>query len=255
MRRIDVPRSIFRQTLDSFGGAILRGDLPPGALPIEVELAAQFGVGRNLLREVVKALAAKGLIGLRPGMGTWVAPRADWNLLDPDVLRWMAEGDDRLEIAFNLAEFRLIVEPPAAELAALRATAAERDAIMAAAHALDDGLTQPSVIAERDLVFHGAILTAAGNPLLASIGQRLRDMMAAQIRTTTDHAGAFERGLPLHRALARAIAEGAAVQAEALSHSLVMMPYLDLAERLAVAPGQRLKQDQADRAKRPVAAI
>ena len=55
-------------------------------IPIEAELCRQYGASRPVLREAVKMLTAKGLLGARPRRGTWVQPEDKWNLLDPDVL-------------------------------------------------------------------------------------------------------------------------------------------------------------------------
>ena len=63
--------------------------------------------------------------------------------------------------------------------------------------------------------------------------------MQLQVTTTTDHPGAFERGLPLHRELTQAIARGEATRAEEVSRRLVSMPYQDLAGRLRL-PGARM---------------
>jgi DNA-binding FadR family transcriptional regulator len=142
--------------------------------------------------------------------------------------------------SFDLVEFRLIIEPRAAHLAALRATAAERAHITAAYEAYAECLTQPELIVDRDLVFHQAIHTASHNTLLASIGWRLGTMMRRQVLTTTDYPGAFERGLPLHKELAEAIAARDAAWAEAVAIRLVAMPYEDLAGRLDVPAAQRL---------------
>jgi DNA-binding FadR family transcriptional regulator len=137
-------------------------------------------------------------------------------------------------------EFRLIIEPRAAHLAALRATEAERAHITASYQAYEECLTRPELIVDRDLVFHQAIHTASHNTLLASIGWRLGTMMRRQVLTTTDYPGAFERGLPLHKELAEAIADRDARWAEEVAIRLVVMPYEDLAGRLQVPAAQRL---------------
>src|SRR5258707_14934274 len=55
-------------------------------IPIEAELCRQYDASRPVLREAVKMLTAKGLLGARPRRGTWIQPEDKWNLLDPDVL-------------------------------------------------------------------------------------------------------------------------------------------------------------------------
>ncbi len=55
---------------------ILSPGLQPGdRLPSERELGEQFGVSRTVIREAVRALAAKGVINVRTGSGLRVAAR------------------------------------------------------------------------------------------------------------------------------------------------------------------------------------
>ena len=233
-------RNLYAQVVHELGQRIAAGEFPQGAaLPIESELAAQLGVSRNLLREAVKALASKRLVEVRPRSGTRVRPRGDWHLLDPDVLGWLDAAGQRLPHALDLVEFRLIVEPAASRLAALRATPAEKAGIAAACTALEACIGQPELIPSRDIAFHGSILAASHNSVLNHLGSLIASLMQLQVTTTTDHPGAFERGLPLHRELTQAIARGEAARAEEVSRRLVSMPYQDLAGRLRL-PGARM---------------
>src|ERR1700746_1337182 len=83
---------------------------------------AEFGVSLTVMRESLKVLAAKGLVGARQKRGTYVRQRADWNLLDPDVLRWQFSAKSGASLLRSLDEVRAIIEPAAARLAALRRT-------------------------------------------------------------------------------------------------------------------------------------
>ena len=87
----------------------------------------------------------------------------------------------------------------------------------------------------RDIAFHGSILAASHNSVLNHLGSLIASLMQLQVTTTTDHPGAFERGLPLHRELTEAIRRGDAAAAEDASRRLVVMPYQDLAGRLHLA--------------------
>jgi DNA-binding FadR family transcriptional regulator len=49
-----------------------RGLMPGAPLPPESELMAELGVGRNRLREAIKALQALGIVEIRHGHGTYV---------------------------------------------------------------------------------------------------------------------------------------------------------------------------------------
>jgi DNA-binding transcriptional regulator YhcF (GntR family) len=69
--------NLTQSLVQKLGSSIVRGDLPAGkSLPIEAELGKKFGASRTVLREAVKVLSTKGLIGQRPRVGTYVHPDA-----------------------------------------------------------------------------------------------------------------------------------------------------------------------------------
>ena len=73
--------------------AIAQGSIPLGSyLPTEPQLMAQFGVGRNALREAIKILEAFGLVTVRRGAGTYVQDSCTFDLLVPLFLRllWLS---------------------------------------------------------------------------------------------------------------------------------------------------------------------
>jgi hypothetical protein len=63
-------------------------------------------------------LTGKGLLTARPRKGTTVRPASQWNLFDPDVLRWLLERKFSLELLRHFSELRFAIEPAAAALAA-----------------------------------------------------------------------------------------------------------------------------------------
>src|SRR5882757_2169657 len=116
---------------------IMGGDIGQGELSTEGDLCQHFQVSRTILRESVKVLAAKGLLELRPKTGMHVRPRSEWNLVDPDLLGWLCEaGVDELFVR-DLCEVRMIVEPAAAELAAVRAEKEEIEALLKWYHLIE----------------------------------------------------------------------------------------------------------------------
>lgn len=89
--------------VNQLGAAIVTGRYTDdNPFPIEAELCRQLGASRSVLREAVKMLTAKGLLVSRPRHGTSVQDESMWNLLDPDVLRWLLERKFSLEL---LAQF------------------------------------------------------------------------------------------------------------------------------------------------------
>ncbi|MDG6107657.1 FadR family transcriptional regulator [Dactylosporangium aurantiacum] len=175
----------------ALGAAIVNGELAPDADLDPIALEKHFGVSRTVVREGLRVLAAKGLVGARPRRGTFVAPREQWALLDSDVLRWrFADGVDATFLD-ELGEVRLTVEPAAARLAALRRTdrdLADLEDALAAMRAAAGHRAAQHV--EADLAFHDALLRATHNELLLQmsatieVGLRLRDQFVHDVLTT-----------------------------------------------------------------------
>lgn len=191
------------------GTAIVRGDYAPGVtLPGELELADSTGVARSVVREALRTLSAKGLIESRRKAGTRVRARAEWNLLDPELLRWVFEGAPPLDFVRDLFELRLIVEPGAAEVAARQRTPSQLSRM---GHALETmverGLkTEDGQAADQQ--FHAVLLEATHNQLIVSLSATI----AAAVRWTTYFKYQRQRHprdpMPQHRVLFEAIAEG-----------------------------------------------
>src|ERR1700682_1669483 len=86
-------QNLAEQVVRQIGLSIMRNDFKAGdILSSEPELSLQFNVSRPVLREALKMLSSKRMIESRPKIGTRVRPRADWNLLDPEVIAWQYEA-------------------------------------------------------------------------------------------------------------------------------------------------------------------
>ena len=93
--------------------------LPPG----NGALAESFGVSRSSVREAIRALAEKGLLESRQGDGTYVRV-PDIEPLKEAIL----EAVDSEGLMFDeVTEYRRIVEPGIAEIAAVRHTSEQLD--------------------------------------------------------------------------------------------------------------------------------
>jgi DNA-binding FadR family transcriptional regulator len=219
------------------GVAIVTGVHPPGyLLPGEVEFAEQLGVSRSVVREALRMLAAKGLLESRPKAGTRIRERSHWNLLDPDLLGWMFEGAPPREFVRDLFQLRMIVEPAAAELAALGRSSRQLSRM---GHALEmmqeHGLATPEGQAA-DQQFHAVILEATGNELLIS----LSGSISAAVRWTTFFKYRTNRHprdpIPEHRVLFEAIADADAAAARTATEALVRQAQLDTEAALGAEP-------------------
>ena len=188
---------------------ILHGEYAPEhSLPPEKELHESLGVSRTTLREAVKNLSAKGLVTVGPSRGTRVRPRAEWNLLDPEVLRWRMERGVSVKLIQDMYELRECFEPAASRFAAERASDAALAAIWTAYERLaaskETGGEQ-SVVADVD--FHVAILRSANNDLLASFANVIESTLKASFVIARIHRNLSEDDLERHVAVANAILE------------------------------------------------
>lgn len=216
-------RSLHGSIVHELGKRIVSGRyLPGGTLPIEEDLRAELDVSRNALREAIKVLSAKGLLSVKTRTGTTVQPRDRWHLTDPDVLSWSMAGEIDRDVVIWLTEFRSVIEPAAAEMAAARASSEERRAIgermreFESACRESDGSEQArQVCIDADMAFHGAIFSAAGNPLLETVVSNISSALALSRVLTGSVPGASLRSLPLHLAIGRAVVEGRSSDAKA----------------------------------------
>ncbi|WP_119388462.1 FadR/GntR family transcriptional regulator [Taklimakanibacter lacteus] len=164
-------RNLFAHVVEDLGTRIIKGDLTPDEpFPIEADLGREFGASRSVIREAVKSLAARGLIESRTRTGIRVMPPIHWNLLDPEVLSWRYSTMAPLQFYDELFEVRLMIEPPAAALAAQRANASDVDEITAAFAEMTRAGRNGSAQVDADLRFHRAILAAGQNALLHQMG-------------------------------------------------------------------------------------
>ena len=226
--------SISRSTLADkaareIGLRILRNDFQPGdILANEPELSLQLRISRSALREALKILGAKGLIEARPKIGTRVRPRAEWNLLDPDVIAWQSEvGPDR-QFLLAVCEVRLMFEPMTAGLAAIRATDEEIASIRQHCQKMQDAIDAMESYTTADLHFHFAICLAAHNELLSRIIMTLEAPLRASRLLTSRLPGANQRAMPFHHAVADAIEKRESETAEAAMRDLVRLTTADI---------------------------
>lgn len=163
----------------SIGRRIVSGEYMPGdTLPTEPRIQAEFGVSRTAVREAIRLLSAKGLTASRPKIGTRVRPTVDWNMLDPEVLRWQVDQNPTEEFIHNLFEMREIIEPAASSRAAERATEDDIATLRNAMEGLQREKRGSPEQIKADIEFHMAILEASRNPMLRSVGAMIQSTLS-----------------------------------------------------------------------------
>ncbi|MEV5981574.1 FadR/GntR family transcriptional regulator [Streptomyces sp. NPDC052114] len=217
-------RGLHSRVLESLGPAITAGEYPPGSVLRTDELAQRFEVSRSVMREAVRVLESMHLVASRRRVGVTVLPIEEWNVYDPQVIRWRLAGADRPRQLRSLTVLRSAIEPVAAGLAARHATAEQCAELTACAlgmvahsrgHQLEGYL-------KHDIAFHRVVLNASGNEMFARLG----DVVAEVLTGRTTHEVMFEDPDPpavtLHVKVAEAVREGDAARAEALTREIAL---------------------------------
>jgi DNA-binding FadR family transcriptional regulator len=216
------------------GERILGGEFAPGTLlPNEAEWGKIYTASRTAVREAIKSLAAKGLIASRPKVGSRVEPKAHWNLLDRDVLAWHRSATDRKAFLISTQEFRRIVEPGIAELAAKNRTTLQIDRLVAALDDMREAKTHAEMV-EADVQFHEVLLASTNNDLLVPFNVLIDETLANLFDFTTQRNPRFRQAIKLHEAIARAVIAGDAVNARK-----AMLALLDDTDAIVAMPSKR----------------
>ncbi|MBO3750246.1 FadR family transcriptional regulator [Streptosporangiaceae bacterium NEAU-GS5] len=203
--------SLVDQVIDQLKEQITTGSWQMHAkIPTETVLAEHLGVGRNTVREAVRALTHAGLLECRQGDGTYVRATSE---LSGAMARRLRTAE-QLEIL----EVRRALEVEAARLAATRRTEGD---ILALEHALARreqawNAGDPDVFVEADLAFHVAVVEATHNRVLVDL---YRDFSAALRASIAAAGGSLEQNHIPHDGIVRAIVAGDATAAEHAGHA------------------------------------
>jgi DNA-binding FadR family transcriptional regulator len=186
----------------------------------------RFAVSRTVVRETVRAFAAKGLVETKQKVGSRARSRDHWNHLDAEVACWrLAAGFDDGFVR-DLIELRQVLEPAAASLAASRATLKDIASIGSALRAMESAarLDDHVAHAEADLSFHPGIFTASHNDLTASLSSTMRQILEMTYKyfQSSKRPDAFsqEEDTALHTAVFEHISRG---ESELASQSMLRL--------------------------------
>ncbi|HEY3235069.1 MAG TPA: FadR/GntR family transcriptional regulator, partial [Polyangiaceae bacterium] len=181
--------------------------LAPGErlLP-ERDLGERFGVSRTVVREAVRSLAAKGLLEVRTGNGTYVEDRSHASAAEALARLLRLAGVSSPGRTHAIYELRRPLEIAIAELAAMRATPEE---VATLKHWVDviqqPGLDDAGYI-EADVRFHVALAEATHNPLFVAVLHSMSSLMNAIREAALAVAGAQQEGRHSHELIYQRVA-------------------------------------------------
>ncbi|MEO9229633.1 MAG: FadR/GntR family transcriptional regulator [Devosia sp.] len=210
-------RSGYERVLAFIREQLLNGTLKIGdRLLAERELAVRLGVSRPVIREVLRALAAMGVIETRHGHGSVVR--------EPDV----AEMSDlftlmlaqRAEAIDDVMQARVAIERQAIRLASQRATGADIARLEEAWRRIQQTMRDPVKGGDADFEFHRQVVEAAHSPTLttlyAAIASLLRRSHAVRRVRISDIDGIDAYLIDHHRLILEAMIERLPDKADAL---------------------------------------
>ncbi|HTF53721.1 MAG TPA: FCD domain-containing protein [Pseudonocardia sp.] len=197
--------SLVGRVIDQLRGQIESGEWPVGTkIPAEPVLVQSLGVGRNTVREAIRALVHSGMLEPLQGDGTYVRAGDD---LGAAVLRRLRRAGQ-----LEALEVRSSLERDAARLAAARRTDADIEALRAALARRDAAWREgdDEQLISADLHFHRVAVAAAHNGMLADLYDYLTEGLRAVLETIVHsplgEEVRYQRGS--HAALVEAIEAG-----------------------------------------------
>ncbi len=194
---------LYEQIVQQIEESVLKGALKDGdQLPAERELAQQFGVSRTAVREAIKTLHEKGIVDAFPGRGTFVT-NGKSNSMRQSLDRILKSGHP--DGAAQLVEFREILEPEIAALAAARAGNQDLATMREALSVMDNARRDSDAFIEADLDFHLSLAEAAANPFILSVIDSIVGLLREQRMRIFFVVGGPERGQVHHKRILDAI--------------------------------------------------
>ncbi|NDW53793.1 FadR/GntR family transcriptional regulator [Aliiroseovarius sp. PrR006] len=191
-------------------------------LPSERELAETLRVSRPKLREALHILEERGLVMIKHGEGSFVAPLTGQAML-PALLDLYGRHEPAF---FDYLEYRREQEGFAARLAARRATHADKERISEILTEIERAWKTNDADASReaDFALHSAIVDASQNATLIHMMASIFDLTQQSVFYNRDFLktldGTGKKLLEQHLSLGQAVIDGDEERAEkaALDH-------------------------------------
>jgi GntR family transcriptional regulator, trigonelline degradation regulator len=218
VQRVAAP--LREQVLDLLRQAIVEHRLKPGQRLIERELVEQIGVSRTTIREVLRQLAAEGLVATIPQRGAVVAVPTE------EEARELYEVRGALE---SLAARRFVEHASDSQVLALRAAFEQIAEVMSAGDETD----VRQMIEAKDH-FYDVLLKGSGNRAIHSILSGLTARVSLLRATSMSRPGRATQSVDEIRAIVEAIeARDGEAAARATQHHVQMAARAGLAASAA----------------------
>jgi GntR family transcriptional regulator, transcriptional repressor for pyruvate dehydrogenase complex len=207
-------RNAFEATVEQLASAVRLGALVDGSrLPPERELAARLGVSRATLREAIAALRSAGLVSTTTGRGGGTMVTYSGEVADPARAGALREKGPQLHDALD---FRRVVEPGAAYLAATRTLDRERQDWLRACLAEVTEAPTPKAHRVADSRLHLAVATLSESPLLIEAVTQAQAQLHEMLTAIPVLPRNIEHSNQQHARIVRAVIAGKATVARSV---------------------------------------
>lgn len=177
-------------------------------IPNEFELAEQFKVGRSTIREAVKSLVSRGILEVRRGDGTYVISRAD---TEDDILGF-GQIKDRYQLALDLFDVRLMIEPEIVTWACKNATKEQIQHLRTLCDEVELLYKQGHDHIYKDIEFHSYLAKLSGNVVIERLLPIINTAVVTFAKIT--YRSLMRETLETHRAIVTAVEHRDAVGAK-----------------------------------------
>lgn len=224
-------RPLHQLIVQQIQALIAEGKLKAGdRLPTERELAGIFKVSRHTVREAIRSLEQQNILKSRVGSGTYVVLEEE-QLLSEALSAYIARERDKLAEIF---QFRRLIEPQIASLAASNATDADVKALEEMLQEQRERALQADTTswAELDQRFHLAIARATGNSVLTRVVELINGLLDVCREEAYRSQKRLRQSTKGHAAIVEAIGRHAPQEA-----AKAMAAHLEAIERLILPSG------------------
>lgn len=149
-------------------------------LPNEFEMAEQLSVGRGTIREAVKILVSRNVVEIKRGCGTFICTHP--GMIDDPL--GFAFVKDKIKLALDLFEVRMMIEPELAAMAAQKASSEEIEQLQKVADEVAELCRNHLPHLEKDKEFHELIARFSKNSVMPKLVPVIQTGVAVFIEFT-----------------------------------------------------------------------
>lgn len=201
-------------------------------LPSEFKLAEQFGVGRSTIREAVKGLVSKGVLDVRRGAGTYVISSVQ---LQSDPLG-LAKFKDKYQLAMELFDVRILLEPEIAAMACKNVTEEEKQDIVRLCDEVEQLYRAGKNHIQKDMEFHAYIAKCSRNRVVETLIPVIHTAVTTFANLT--HRKLMKETIETHRQITNAIVSG-----DSMAAKCAMIMHLTYNRQMLVQMTKKYKEE------------